>query len=152
MCCVKIKTISQLPIISKCYEKVIYNILRFECSERDLLDQHQFGFQSRCSTVHAIAKIVSDTSNGLNSGIPTMAMSIDLQSAFDVISHDGMISKLHQLQTHRPIIELISSFLTNRKFHVNINDKKSTTKNIIACTPQGSIISAILFILYLTPK
>lgn len=78
-----------------------------------------------------------------------MAMLIDLQSAFDVIWHDGMIFKLHQMNIRPPIIALIKNYLTNRKFHVKINDSKSMTKNIVAGTPQGSIISALLFILYL---
>lgn len=143
------RPISQLPTISKCYEKVIDIALRSECSQRNLLDQFQFGFQPGCSTIHAIAKIVSDISNGLNNGSPTMAILIDLKSAFDVIWHDGMVYKLHQMKIKPPIIALIKNYLTNRKFHVKINENKSDTKNIIAGTPQGSIISALLFILYL---
>lgn len=143
------RPISQLPTISKCYEKIIDNLLRKECEERNLLDPFQFGFQPGCSTIHAIAKIVSDISNGLNNSNPTMAILIDLQSAFDVIWHDGMIFKLHQMNIKPPIIALIKNYLANRKFYVKINDKKSNTKDIIAGTPQGSIISALLFILYL---
>lgn len=143
------RPISQLPTISKCYEKIIDTVLRSECNERGLLDQFQFGFQTGCSTVHAISKIVSDISKGLNKGSPTMAVLIDLQSAFDVIWHDGMIFKLHQMKIKPPIIALIKNYLTNRKFHVKINDNKSIIKNIVAGTPQGSIISALLFILYL---
>lgn len=143
------RPISQLPTISKCYEKVIDTILRLECNERNLLDPYQFGFQPGCSTVDAISKIVSDISNGLNNGSPTMTMLIDLQSAFDVIWHNGLIYKLHLFKIKPPIIALIKNYLTNRKFYVKINESKSMTKDIIAGTPQGSIISALLFILYL---
>lgn len=48
-----------------------------------------------------------------------------------------------------PIIAIIKNHLANRKFHVRINDKESITKNIVAGTPQSSIISALLFILYI---
>lgn len=143
------RPISQLPTISKCYEKIIDKILRFECNERNLLDPCQFGFQPGCSTVHTIAKIVNDIAKGLNNGNPTMAVLIDLKSAFDVIWHNGIIFKLHQLRIKSPIIALIKNYLTNRKFYVKINDKRSMIKNIIAGTPQGSIISALLFVLYL---
>lgn len=143
------RPISQLPTISKGYEKIIDNILRTECNERKLLDPFQFGFQPGCSTIHAVAKIVSDIAAGLSKGSPTMAVLIDLQSAFDVIWHKGMIFKLHKLKIKPPVVALIKNYLSGRKFHVKINDIKSMTKDILAGTPQGSIISALLFILYL---
>lgn len=143
------RPISQISTLSKCYEKVMDNALRLECNEKELIDPCQFGFQPGCSTTHAIAKIVTDVAKGLNNGEPTMAVLIDLQSAFDVIWHDGLIFKLHKLGISPPLIALVKNYLTNRKFFVKLNKDKSGTKNIVAGTPQGSIISALLFILYL---
>lgn len=143
------RPISQLPTISKCYEKVLDNMIRLHCIENNLIDPFQFGFQPGSSTVHAIAKIFDDISTGLNRRCPTLAVLIDLQSAFDVIWHDGIVFKLHQLGLNPILIKLIKSFLSDRKFQVKINKECSNIKNIKAGTPQGSIISAILFILYL---
>lgn len=114
-----------------------------------MLDPNQFGFQPGCSTVHAIAKIVNDIAKGLNAKKPTLAVLIDLQAAFDVIWHDGLIYKLHKLNFDSHIIATVKHFLKNRKFAVSLNGKISNIKNIVAGTPQGSIVSAILFILYL---
>lgn len=143
------RSISQLPTLSKCYEKVLDNQLREFCTASNLLDPYQFGFQPGCSTVHAIAKIVNDISKGLNMNKPTLAVLIDLQAAFDVLWHDGLVYKLHKFKFEPHIIRLIKNFLRNRKFAVTINNSISNIKNIVAGTPQGSIISAILFILYL---
>lgn len=73
---------SQLPTLSKCYEKLIDIKIRAFCTHNKFVDNHHFGFQPGCSTHHAIAKIVTDISNEER---PTLATLIDLQSAFDVI-------------------------------------------------------------------
>lgn len=143
------RPISQLPTLSKCYEKLIDLRIRKFCVQNNIIDSHQFGFQAGCSTLHAIAKIVTDISNGLNKGRPTIAVLIDLQSAFDVIWQNGLIYKLHQMKFEPDLIRIVKNFLRDRKFFVKFNDQKSATKKIVAGTPQGSIISAILFVLYL---
>lgn len=143
------RPISQLPTISKCYEKVLDNMIRATCIENNLIDPFQFGFQPGCGTVHAIAKIFNDIANGLNHRRPTLAVLIDLQSAFDVIWHEGLILKRHQLNFQPFIIRLVKNFLENRLFHVKVNNIISNVKHIKAGTPQGSIISAICFILFL---
>lgn len=66
-----------------------------------------------------------------------------------MIWQKGMIFKMHKLNFKPHIIKIVKSFLKNRKFFVKYENKISTTKNIVAGTPQGSIISALLFILYL---
>lgn len=143
------RPISQLPMLSKCYEKLIDINIRNFCDQNNILDQHQFGFQPGCSTLHPIAKVITDISKGLNNGRPTLAALIDLQSAFDVIWQKGLIFKMHKLKFEPHMIKIVKSFLQNRKFFVKFQNSTSSIKNIIAGTPQGSIISAILFILYL---
>lgn len=143
------RPISQLPTLSKCYEKLIDIKIRTFCIKNKIIDPAQFGFQPGCSTLHAITKLINDISNGLNKGCPTLATLIDLQSAFDVIWHKGLVYKLHKLNFEPHVIKIVKNFLTDRRFFVKFENKNSETKNIIAGTPQGSIISAILFILYL---
>lgn len=131
------RSISQLPTLSKCYEKFLDTKIRDFCNAMNLLDPYQFGFQPGNSTVHAIAKIINDISRGLNEKKPTLAVLIDLQAAFDVIWHDGLIYKLHKFKFDPFIIRLVKNFLKNRKFAVTINKKMSNIKNIVAGTPKA---------------
>lgn len=47
------RPISQLPTISKCYEKVLDTMIRATCNEHNLIDTFQFGFQPGSSTAIA---------------------------------------------------------------------------------------------------
>lgn len=143
------RPISQVPTISKCFEKYIDDRMRKACSLKQILDPWQFGFQPGNSTNHAIAKLINDVKDGLNKKTPTIAITIDLQSAFDVMWHDGLIYKLHQMNFEPYIIYLIRNFLSNRTFAVKLNNTLSKPRDIVAGTPQGCIVSALLFILYL---
>lgn len=143
------RPISQLPTISKCFEKYLDNRMRRVCALNNILDTCQFGFQPGNSTNYAIARLITDVKDGLNKKSPTIAVMIDLQSAFDVTWHNGLIYKLHQMNFDSYLIHIIRSFLDKRTFAVKINRTISNHREIVAGTPQGCIVSALLFILYL---
>lgn len=143
------RPISQVPTISKCFEKYIDDRMRKICFKNHILDPYQIGFQPGNSTNHASAKLINDVREGLNRKTPTIAITIDLQSAFDVMWHKGLIFKLHQMGFEPHLIHLIRNFLNNRTFAVKLNSTLSKSKDILAGTPQGCIVSALLFILYI---
>nr|CAH7759944.1 unnamed protein product [Callosobruchus chinensis] len=43
----------------------------------------------------------------------------------------------------------LTSYLTNRKQGVVVNEKISTTASVLNVVPQGSVLGAVLFVLYL---
>ena len=47
------------------------------------------------------------------------------------------------------LCKFILDFLTNREQMVRINDILSTVLSISTCAPQGCVLSAILFIIYI---
>ena len=48
----------------------------------------------------------------------------------------------------RKIVRLMPSFITNRTISVNINDEASDNVQLKAGTPQGSVLSPLLFLIY----
>jgi hypothetical protein len=59
-----------------------------------------------------------------------------------------MINKLKDKRINNNIIAWVSSFLTNRKQYVSANGEKSATKLTSTGSPQGCVLSPILFSLY----
>jgi hypothetical protein len=62
--------------------------------------------------------------------------------------HQGLLFKMHNLKVSPKIAKWIKKFLKNREFYVEINKQRSENKKISTGVPQGSILSPILFIMY----
>ena len=75
----------------------------------------------------------------LDKGEYVSALFMDLSKAFDTINHDLLIAKLKAYGFSKEAIKLMKSYLKNRKRKVQINNKFSSERDIIAGVPQGSI-------------
>ena len=72
-----------------------------------------------------------------------------LSKAFDTINHDLLLAKLHAYGFSINALNLMCSYLKNRKERVQINNNFSATKSVIAGFPQGSIDGPLLFNLFI---
>jgi hypothetical protein len=75
-------------------------------------------------------------------------MSLNIDKAFDTTWHSGLPYKFSELKYSTRIIELIVSFLTDRRFKVLVEGEISTSRKIAAGVPQGSVLAPILYNLY----
>ena len=84
---------------------------------------------------------------GFDDGLVTGMILIDLQKAFDTINHGILLKKLSIIGFFDHTVEWFQSYLSNRKFMVNVENSFSEVSNICG-VPQGSIISPLLFLIY----
>ena len=73
------------------------------------------------------------------------ALLTDLSKAFDCISHDLLVAKLHAYGLSVPALKMIQDCLLNRKQRTKIGSSYRTLYNIISGVPQGSILRPLLF-------
>ena len=74
---------------------------------------------------------------------------IDQNKAFDTSDHTILLQKLNHYGTRGIVSQWVSSYLSNRKYNVQIKGLKSNMECIICGVPQVSILVPTLFNLYL---
>lgn len=79
----------------------------------------------------------------------TSLVALDLKAAFDVVWHPGLIYKMQKLDFNPLLIKSIKTLLCDRKFVIRLPGILSDTFNMRNGTPQGSVLSPILFNIYL---
>lgn len=75
---------------------------------------------------------------------------LDTEKAFDTIWHNGLLAKLIKLKFPNYLIHIARSFITDRKNKVTINSTYSEAYTPGAGVPQGSILSPLLFNIYIS--
>ena len=86
--------ISVRPIISKIFEKEIFQQLYKHMNENNLISKFQFGFRPGYSTLSALIHMCNIWYNNLDNGELTGVVLIDIQKAFDSIDHEILLKKL----------------------------------------------------------
>lgn len=139
------RPISLLNSLSKMLEKIVLQRLLAHSEENNILPPEQFGFRAKHSTVHQLLRITNAIAAGFKNNRRTGAVFLDVAKAFDRVWHDGLIYKLIAFKFPAYLIRLINSFLKNRSFRVRVGSDYSTPFPITAGTPQGAILSPLLF-------
>ena len=74
---------------------------------------------------------------------------LPISKAFDNVWHDGIIFKLEKNGTFGKSHKFLQEFLVNRKQRVVLNDQVTSWANVKAGVTQGSILGALLFLIYM---
>ena len=114
-----------------------------------ILYKFQSRFRKNHSTDFCLSYLTDKISKGFDSGLLTGVILIDLQKAFITIDYNILLLKMPLLGFSREVIVWYKSYLSSRKFHVNVHDKFSTSANLRYGVPQGFILGPLLFLLYI---
>lgn len=142
------RPISLLSCMSKLYEHAIKHVIDADCTRLKVIPPDQTGFVLHKSTIHPLVKFTTDFSLKTNAHIPTIACMLDIEKAFDTVWIDGLLFKMHHLGFSQHICSVMHSYLKDRTFKVIIDQTKSITFNIADGVPQGSVLSALLYTIY----
>ena len=87
--------ISLLSNIDKIFEKIMHIRLTEILEEKQILYYRQFGFRKDFSTNHVILTLLESIQKALDDKRFACGIFIDLEKAFDTVSHDILLGKLN---------------------------------------------------------
>ena len=141
------RPISILPAINKIFERIIYKRILNFCHKYKIINSTQFGFRQGHSTELAISKFYEDILNNFNNNNASFALFLDLSKAFDSVHRDILVHKLYKYGIRGIPLNLIKSYLTDRKQFIKIDNITSESHSSTIGVPQGSILSPLLFLI-----
>ena len=144
------RPISLLPICGKIFEKIIFDSIYKHFTDK-LFTPSQSDFRPGDSTINQLLYITHTTYSAFEDypSRETRAVFLDISKAFDKVWHEGLIFKLKSYGISEGLLNLIISYLSNRKQRVVLNGKCSKWSLIRAGVAQGSVLGPLFFLIYI---
>ena len=142
------RPISLLNCMSKVLEKIIFDEI-YELV-RHKLCENQFGFRKKFSAILQLLLFLDTVYKKFdNEAIKDLSiLYLDFAKAFDTLPHNILIQKLYNIGVGGKLIQLILSYLTNRKQYVKTINEVSHLIEVTSGVPQGSILGPLFFIIF----
>ena len=141
------RPVALTSIVMKCFEKIV--LKRLLGQKQNNLDPFQFAYKPNRSTNDATLTLLHNCYSHLEKpGSYARILFIDFSSAFNTIQPHLMASKLLSLGVSPSLILWIISFLVNRTQYVRFDEAISSIRSTSTGSPQGTVLSPILFTIY----
>ncbi|KAK2899376.1 hypothetical protein Q8A73_012505 [Channa argus] len=141
------RPVALTPIIMKCFERVV--LAHIQSSIPDTIDPLQYDYQPNTSTSDAIAAAIHYSRSHLeNKDSYLRILFIDYSSAFNTVISHNLTHKLSTLVLHPTLCDWLLDFLTGRPQSVRIGNRSSARLITNIGTPQGCVLSPILYTLF----
>ena len=137
-----------LNCMGKLFEKIIANRIQEYIEDNNIINPWQRAYQPHKEANEHIM-IINEYMKKVKDNKKLAALLLmDVEKAFDAVWHNGLLKKLHDMELPSDILRIISSFLMDRTIQIKIGNTLSEVVQLLAGTPQGSIHSPLLFILF----
>lgn len=143
------RLISITSIVVRVFERCIFRRLMSFLESHNFFSAYQFGFRPHRSTYDPLLLLYHFIHSAFaqNSYLPVAFL--DIKKAFDSVWHEGLLYKLFQAGVTGRCWRWIAGFLRNRKFFIAHQGVSSDLHDITASVPQGSVLAALLFIIFI---
>ena len=146
------RPVSNLNYLSKLLERVVARQLNNHLQDQNLVNTSQSAYKAGHSTESALLKIKNDIHMSIAQGHCVALTLLDLSAAFDTIDHNVLLNRLStEYGISDVVLRWFTSYLTDRKQAIKIQDILSSERNLPYGVPQGSVLGPVLFTLYTTP-
>ena len=128
-------------IFERCMLEQISNYMNY------FLSKFQCVFRKVYSTQYCLLALLEKFKSAIDKGNLVAALITYLSKAFDCLSHEFLLAKLHAYGFSFSALRFVRSYLKNRKQRTKINSEyRKKWEEIIFGVPQGSILLFNIFI------
>ena len=151
------RPVANITSFAKLFEFIIDQKIRDYLVKNNILSSSQYGFIKGKATANAIVDFSHEIYNAFDKRLLVKGIFYDMSKAFDLVDHEILLNKLDTYGIRGTTLNLIKSYLSNRKqlveiCHSNgreIKGFRSNQTNVNCGVPQGSILGPLLFILFI---
>ena len=142
--------LSLTSCLGKLLEKAVPDNQSNWANYNQKFNNQQNGYKKNRSTKDNLSKLFKTIKFDFHKGHSTTGIFLDIEKASDQVWFKGLLFKLISMALNRKLIRWFSNFLYQRKLINSINNQLSDPIHPIHASPQGSPLSTIPFILYVS--
>jgi ribonuclease HI len=145
------RPIALLSVLGKGLERLVAKRISWIAIKYNVLASQQFGALPLRSSVDLTTCLTHDIETALNQGLTASVLTLDVKGAFDAVLPGTLVRRLREQGWPSHLCEWVASFATNRKVCIRLDGEIGDARTIECGLPQGSPVSPILFMLYISP-
>ena len=130
------------------FERVIEQRLPSHLEQIGFINKYQSGFRRAKSTDDHLFGLSQSIMESFDRGEHVVVTFLDVEKAFDNVWDNGLMYKIFRLGLPTKLTHWPSDFLVGRVIQVNVNGFLFNQINPKAGVPQGSVLSPLLFLIY----
>ena len=141
------RPISLTSAICKITETMVATRLTAYLESNQILAKEQSGFRKNRSTIDQLTRLETAIRTAKINRHALVAVFLDLEKAFDLLWTKGVLNRLVRFGIDGKMLIWIKDFLAVRKMNVRVGSDISGFQECENGSPQGSVLSPILFLL-----
>jgi hypothetical protein len=148
--CNNYRPIALLPTFSKIIETAMSKRLYVFCEKYSIFNENQNGFRKNHSTTLAVYKYIDEILKIINNKQYAIGILLDMSKAYDRVSYNVLLSKLHGIGVRGTVHKWFTSYLKNRVQCVEVEHYNNHTgiithvqpdkADVTGSIPQGSVL------------
>ena len=140
------RPVSNLPILAKIIEKVVFKRLDSHIQANSLFDPNQSAYRKDHSTETCLLRMQNDILCSLDQGLSVAVVVLDISAAFDSVHHNKLIACFKEkFGIDGVALQWLTSYLTGRKQMVMVEEIVSRIFGLDYGFPQGAVLAGLLY-------